>query len=133
MEWKYIKKLKSINLINEYENLTKYTFCDSFRKCVIDNNGGRPCKKIFNTDKFKERELKSFLSFNKEDKETVWKIFEWNKEELNNKYVPFGIDNFGNLICFDIINDKIIFINHEDISIEIIANSFDDFINGLYE
>lgn len=25
--------------------------------------------------------------------------------------VPFNIDNFGNLICFDANNDKIVFVN----------------------
>lgn len=133
MEWKYIKQLKSTDLIDDYEILVKYVFCDSFRKCVTHNNGGRPSKRIFDTNKAKEREIKSFLSFNKEDRETVWKIIEWNKDELSNKYVPFGIDNFGNLICFDARNDKIIFINHEDMSIEIIADNFDSFMNNLYE
>lgn len=133
MEWKYIKKLKSIDLIDDFECLVKYVFCDEFRKCVIANNGGRPSKRTFDTDKVKERELKSFLSFNKEDRETVWKIFDWNKEELANKYVPFGIDNFGNLICFDANNDKIVFVNHEDMSVEAIAENFDGFMSGLYE
>ena len=64
---------------------------------------------------------------------TVWKIFDWNKEELANKYVPFGIDNFGNLICFDANNDKIVFVNHEDMSVEAIAENFDGFMSGLYE
>ena len=133
MEWKYVKKLKAVDLIGDYERLVKYVFCDSFRQCVIANNGGRPSKKFFNTDKGKERELKSFLSFNKEDRETVWKIFDWNKNELTNKYIPFGIDNFGNLLCFDANNNKIVFVNHEDMSIEIIANDFDGFMGGLYE
>ena len=133
MDWKYVKKLKSEDLINEFECLVKYAFCDSFRQCVIVNNGGRPSQKAFDTDKTKERELKSFLSFNKEDRETVWKIFEWNKEELTDKYVPFSIDNFGNLICFDANNDKIVFVNHENLSVEIIADNFDGFMDGLYE
>lgn len=133
MEWKYIKKLKSIDLIDDFECMAKYVFCDAFRNCVIANNGGRPSKRIFDTDKVKERELKSFLSFNKEDRETVWKIFECNKEELTNKYVPFGIDNFGNLICFDVNNDKIVFVNHEDMSVEAVAENFDCFMSGLCE
>lgn len=133
MEWKYIKQLKSVDLIDKFEALTKYSFCDSFRRCVIEHNGGRPSKRAFDTDKTKERELKSFLSFNKEDRETVWKIFDWNKEELSDKYIPFGIDNFGNLICFDASNDHIVFVNHEDMSVEIIANHFDGFMNALYE
>lgn len=133
MDWKYVKELSSIDLINEYEGLVNYTFNESFKNCVKENNGGRPAKKVFNTNKAKERELKSFLSFNHDDKETVWKIFEWNKEELANKYVPFAIDNFGNIIGFDSTNDKIIFLNHEDMSIELIADNFDDFLNALYE
>lgn len=132
MEWKYVKELKSVDLIDDYECLVNYVFCYSFRKCVTAHNGGRPSKRIFDTDKAKKRELKSFLSFNKEDKETVWKIFEWNKEELTDKYVPFAIDNFGNLICFDAHNDKIVFVNHEDMSVETISNTFPDFMNMLY-
>ena len=86
--------------------------------CVLNYNGGRPSNRIFDTDSAKERELKSFLSFNKEDKETVWKIFSWNKDELKDKYIPFGIDNFGNLICFNADNDNIVFINHENLTVE---------------
>lgn len=133
MEWKYVKELKTVNLIDDYERLVKYAFCDSFKTCVVANNGGRPSNRVFDTDKVKERELKSFLSFNREDRETVWKIFEWNKEELTNKYIPFGIDNFGNLICFNANNDKIVFVNHEDMSVENIADNFDEFLNMLYE
>lgn len=132
MECKYVKLLKSEKLIDDYECQVKYVFNESFRKFVLKNNGGRPKKKIFDTDKTKERELKTFLSFNHEDRETVWKLFEWNKEELKNRYIPFAIDNFGNLICFDGNNDKIVFINHENLSIEIIADNFDAFINKLY-
>lgn len=132
MEWKYVKSLKSAELIDSFEDLAKYEFCDSFKKCVLNYNGGRPSNRIFDTDSAKERELKSFLSFNKEDKETVWKIFSWNKDELKDKYIPFGIDNFGNLICFNADNDNIVFINHENLTVEYIAATFDDFLNGLY-
>lgn len=132
MEWKYVKSLKSEDLVNEFECLVKYSFPDSFRTCVIENNGGRPNKRTFDTNVRRERELKSFLSFNKEDKETVWKIQEWNTNELEDRYIAFGIDNFGNLICFDANNDHIIFINLEKGSIESIAHDFDSFLKGLY-
>lgn len=128
-----MKPLKSVDSIDDYECLMKYVFSDSFRRCVIANNGGRPNEKIFDTNKAKGYELKSFLSFNKEDRETIWKVSDWNKEELSNKYIPFAIDNFGNLICFDINTDKIVFINHENMTIEIIADNFDSFMDSLYE
>lgn len=133
MEWKYVKSLSSEENINDFECAVKYCFPDDFRKCIILYNGGRPSSKVFDTDKTKERELKSFLSFNKSDKETVWKIHDWNKEELSDRYVAFAIDNFGNLICFDANNDNIVFLNHENMETELIANSFSDFLDGLYE
>lgn len=132
MEWKYVKPLQSKDLIDDYECLVKYVFGNSFRTCVLEHNGGRPGRRTFDTEVTKERELKSFLSFNREDKETVWKIFEWNQEELGSRYVPFAIDNFGNLICFDANNDKVVFIHLEDVSIEVIADTFDQFLDALY-
>ena len=89
-------------------------------------------KKIFETDTSQERALKSFLSFNKNDRETVWKIYEWNKQELADRYVAFAVDNFGNLICFDANNDNIVFLNHEDLGVEKVADDFMEFINKLH-
>lgn len=132
MEWKYVKPLKSQDLIDDYECMVKYVFGNSFRNCVLEHNGGRPSRRTFDTEVKKERELKSFLSFNREDKETVWKIFEWNQDELGSRYVPFAIDHFGNLICFDANDDKIVFIHLEDISVEMIADTFDEFLDALY-
>lgn len=133
MEWKYVKPIKSEDLINDFECAVKYCFPDDFRKCVLLYNGGRPINRSFDTEKTKERELKSFLSFNKEDRETVWKIMDWNKDELGNRFIAFAIDNFGNLICFDANNDSIVFLNHENLETELIAKTFSEFIDKLYE
>lgn len=133
MEWKYVKTLETEDNIDEFECLVKYAFPESFRKCVTNYNGGRPSKRVFDTDKRRERELKSFLSFNKEDRENVWKINEWNKSELLDRYIAFAIDNFGNLICFDANDDKVIFMDLEGVIIEDIADSFTDFLECLYD
>lgn len=132
MTWKCIKPLESIKNIDDYECMVRYSLPDDFRECVITNNGGRPEYRCFDTDKAKERVLKSFLSFNRNDKETVWKLYEWKKEQFENKYVPFAIDNFGNLICFDADNDHIVFLNHENSSVENVADSFSSFFDSLY-
>lgn len=133
MEWKYVKTLSSADNINEFECLVKYAFPDDFRNCILSNNGGRPGKRVFDTNRNKERVLKSFLSFNKEDRETVWKIQDWNKEELSDRYIPFAIDNFGNLICFDAENDKVVFLELEYVTVEQIADNFTEFMSKLYE
>ena len=131
MKWRYVKKLNSENLINEFEDMVKYNFCDSFKQLVVKNNGGRPSNKLFVTYQGKEHAIKSFLSFNKDDKETVWNVLEYNKYELFG-FIPFAIDNFGNLICFQKGNDSIVFLNHESFCIDFIANNFDAFMNNLY-
>lgn len=133
MEWKYVKTLKRYKNIDDFEMLVNYKFPDVFRECVVKYNGGRPDKRGFDTNKQKKRELKSFLSFNQEDRETVWKIFDWNKVNLFGKYVPFAIDNFGNLICFDVNDSHIIFWNHENNSVEYVAKSFNVFLEQLFE
>lgn len=132
MGWRYVKKLTSVNLIDEFEQLVEYKFCESFKKCVLINNGGRLNKKCFLAEKSEERVLKSFLSFNKEDKENVWDMFEWIEKEIKKKYIPFAIDNFGNLVCFDKSNDKIVFVNNDNMSVQIVAETFDDFLKTLY-
>ena len=132
MKWKYVKPLDSINNISEFECLVKYSFPEDFKKCVIKNNGGRPFPCDFDTDKMKERTIKSFLSFNKGDKETIWKIYDCSKKELGNKYIPFAIDHFGNLICFNTENDNVIFFDHENLSVEKVKNNFKEFLDSLY-
>lgn len=133
MEWKYVKKLSDKHLIQEFEELVNYKFPAGFIDCVLNCNGGRPSFSTFDTAVTKERSIKTLLSFNKEDKETVWKANEWYRKELSGKYAVFAADNFGNIICFDMKDDSIVFIDHENLKAEHIADSFDDFINGLYE
>lgn len=133
MEWKYVKPLYSSNSITEFEEIYKFSFPNDYKDYIKQYNGGRPNLYVFDTDKTKERTIKSLLSFNKEDKETIWNINEWNNFELSEKYIAFGIDNFGNLICFNISSGHIVFLNMEDSSIELIAETFSKFIEKLYD
>ncbi len=132
MNWKYVKPLKSEKLIQEFESDFNYKFPDSFISIVKKYNGGRPEKILFDTEVSNQIAIKSMLSFNEYDKETMWKIAEWNKNELENKYISFAIDNFGNLICFSIQDSSVIFLELESLTIEKVADNFDVFINSLY-
>ena len=132
MNWKYVKALKSENAIAEFEKAYKIEFPDSFKEIVTKFNGGRPEKDVYDTDKTKERTIKSILSFNQDDKETIWKINEYSTEELGDKYVAFAIDHFGNLLCFSKSDQSIIFMDSETLKTEVIANDFASFIDKLY-
>lgn len=132
MNWKYVKALKSKNAIKEFEVAFKFEFPDSFKETVANYNGGRPEKDTYDTDKTKERTIKSLLSFNKEDKETIWKIADWNKDELKDDFIAFAIDHFGNLICFSVSDKSIAFMDMETLKTETIANDFSAFLDKLY-
>lgn len=131
MYWDYVNRLTVPGSIHAFEWLTGYKFPKEFRDCAILNNGGRPRKRAFGTDAGMVHEVKAFLSFNKEDKETVWDIFNWNKQELKGLYIPFAIDNFGNLICFD-RDGKVVFLCLETGQEEHVADSFKEFLDNLY-
>ena len=131
MVWKYVKQLSSEKNIESFERLSSFTFPESFKDCIRQHNGGRPKYYVFDTNRKAGRALKTFLSFNQEDKENIRSVYECCKIELQNKYIPFAIDNFGNLICFNYSN-QIIFVNHETFNEEFVASSFDDFLNFLY-
>lgn len=132
MNWKYVKTLKSENDIAEFEKVYKIEFPDSFKEIVSKFNGGCPEKDVYDTDKTKERTIKSILSFNQNDKETIWKINEYSTEELGNRYVAFAIDHFGNLICFSRSNKSIVFMDMETLKTESIAKDFTSFLDKLY-
>jgi hypothetical protein len=132
MDWKYVKALKSKDSIKKFETTYGFTFPDSFKGVVTKFNGGRPEKDIYDTNVTKERTIKSLLSFNVDDRETVWKVAEWNKQELGNRYVAFAIDNFGNLICFTVSDNSIIYMDMETLKVETIASDFSSFMDNLY-
>jgi hypothetical protein len=130
MEWKYIKSFEEKS-INDFEKLTKFLFPQTFKNCIKQHNGGRPKCRLFDTINTSKRGIKRFLSFNPQDKESIWNIYKCNELNFCNKYIPFAIDNFGNLICFN-YNSQIIFVNHETLQEEFVASNFDDFMNNLY-
>ena len=132
MQWKYTKPLVSVKQIGDFEKAYSFSFDDIYRDYVRQYNGGRPSPNAFDTEKSKARSIKALLSFNKSDKENIWDMNAWIKEAIENRYVAFGIDSFGNLICFEKFSDDVIFWNHENGSIEIITKGFGNFINSLY-
>ena len=132
MNWRYVKVLEDIKLINEFEEKYGFSFSDEFKECVTKYNGGRPEHQVFDTDIEKERTIKALLSFNKNDKETIWKMAEWSDSIIKKGYFPFATDDAGNMICFTKHYNNVVIIDHEDDHAEVIASTFNSFLNKLY-
>lgn len=141
MEWIFVEDLQSEDLINEYEEVIKYHFPEDFKKCVRNYNGAYPVLEVFLSFKGKRKKKRVFnhlFSFNKNDVTTIWKyndwngrFHEWNTDGKMENYVAFAGDPFGNLICFDKTDDKIVFIDHETLTVENVTDTFTELIGSL--
>lgn len=131
--WKYEKPTSRTN-ITRFEKSYQIIFPDSFISLCLMHNGGKPEKRFcysYHDDKKIERIIRKFLSFNEEDRENIWS-YSFNHLSDGHSEIPFAIDVFGNLFCFD-KNFKIVFYNHESDNYESVADSFDEFMNSLYD
>ena len=72
IKWKYIKELKNPESVDSFLRKYKITIPRNLVECVKENNGGRPDKKDFSTNKRDGYVFKSLLSFNQdEDRKSV--------------------------------------------------------------
>lgn len=146
MNWKYISKLKDQNFLWEVESIFEVELPEDFKKIINENNAGYPEKEGFDTSLSKERVFGNLLDFNLNEEFNIIRTFNQVKELLPVKTFPFGVDPGGNFICFDYRNSErvpqIIFLKHEGYldedgnecyNTEFIANSFNEFINQLYD
>ena len=128
MKCKYIKELKNIEGVREFFAINGIEIQKNIEKFFIDNNGGRPEKNVVYLENGTEKVVNSFLSFNEEDKDNIYKAKRRVKED-DCLLIPFARDPSGNYFCFK--NRQIIFYSHEDGKEYNITKSFEEFINSL--
>lgn len=74
-------------------------------------NGGRPFEKDIVTENNKAFVFKSLLSYNSDDKETIYSVYpELFKES---SLYPIGSDAAGNFVCYDCKKQSFCMLNHE--------------------
>lgn len=132
MEFKFIKELKDEKNIEKFEIESGMKLSKEYREFIKKYNGSRPSKKAFKTISGKEHLVKSFLSFNEEDKENVFSEYKVGYRFYGENYCAVANDSFGNYILRD-NEEKIYYFAHETGEIELIANSFANFIALLEE
>lgn len=129
IEWKYKIDLKE-NALSEIAAKYQVIILDDLEKLLKVANAATPSKTKFML-KVDERVFGAILSFNPEEKEadsfeTAMKI------GFKKNILPFGIDPFGNYICYDTTNGHILFFDHEEDSLSEMASSLNEFLNKLY-
>ena len=134
LTWKYVKALGDSHAVEAFLEENNLSLPKDLIVCLKNNNGARPNRKTFDTDRSKEHMIKTLLSFNHGDAETVYSAFTALRKEYQRfDLVPFAIDPFGNFICYDDSRGDIVLWLHETNRTEKISESFTDFLNMLYE
>ncbi len=109
--WKYIKPLDDPSAVTSFLNAYNVELPDKLIESIEKFNGGRPSEKQIITSANREYVFKSMLSYNRNDKDTVYSVF----PELfkGTQLFPFASDAAGNFICYDMKLKNCVLLNHE--------------------
>ena len=125
-----IKKLIN-EQINYIEKSINYTFPSDYKEYILDLKPLKISNNTFKTKNGYEKVLRCLHSFENDSKTYILEA-----QLFDSKYklelVPFGLLEFGDLICFNRKTNDIVMYNHELDEIEIIAKSFNEFFKMLY-
>lgn len=127
-EWARVKPLVDKNSVDKFEEKYDLSLPEDFKKCVIENNGGRPRPNSIETEDGNEFDVKALLSYNEDDKENIYKIIDYFISVFLGKLIPFASDSAGNYYCFK--NKKVVLWT-QDNDIIFVCNSFSDFTKKL--
>lgn len=92
---------------------------------ILNNNYGYPVKKT---------SIKCLLSLNKEDEENLFDFYRTTRdisEEIGLNFVPFVVDDYGNLICIVPDTDFVVHINEETLDVFNTKLKVEDFFGKL--
>lgn len=126
---KRVKSLFKFGTIEIYEYKVNHKLPSAYKNDIAYINGGKPINKTFiETDNDQNIAFKTFLSFNKEDKDSVWDYTEWDTEKKLSNYVPIALDYNNDLICISKRDGTIVLYKREDNTTLNLANSYAAFI-----
>lgn len=128
--WKRVKPLK--DRIEDLEKDYSVMVPSELKEFILLHNGGRPSLDIIKTESGKEVEVKSLLSFNREDPETIYNVIGYFIEQYKGTLLPIASEPSGDYFCLDLNDFKIIYWEHEKNVVSTVAKNLDEFINGLY-
>ena len=118
-----IKAITDCNAISDTENKYGFKLPLEVAEFFNLNNGGTPDDRYFVAEE-EEFELRSFLSFNEGDLNSIYKPMEYFQKNTKGKIIPLGYDSFDNYFCMNLENGCIYFYDHED---ELYYRIFDSF------
>lgn len=120
MKWKFVKKLKNIDFINEVEKKLMLSFPKELRELILKYNHGTPEPNTFDTKNLKGISFGELLDFNLDSQSNILEHYSWIQDKLPPNVIPFSVGAGGDYLCYDFRISKtkpeIVYWNHEQIS-----------------
>jgi hypothetical protein len=130
VNWKRVKPLK--DSIEDFEKEQGVIVPAVLKEVIALHNGGRPSPEIIKTAAGKEVEIKSLLSFNKQDTETIYNVIGYFKERYKGTLLPFASEPSGDYFCMNLNELTIVYWEHETNEVSKVSDSLNEFMGGLY-
>ena len=129
-KWSFKIELTDKKVFDKYEKQFGIIIPQDMRQFIIENNAANPSLNLVMLDGI-ERVLDSVLSFNEKEDDAVTfaQIFRTLKNANN---IPFAMDPFGNVFCYNTIDNVVVFYNHEVNRFERTNMGFKKFISSLH-
>ena len=118
------------NIIN-VEKQINYNFVDDYKEYLLNRSVLKPEKKFLKLSNGVEKIVRYFYSMDSNSKTYILKFQNFDSE-FRTKLVPFGELEFGDTLCFERDTNNIVVYNHEDDTIDLIANDWKVFLGKLY-
>ena len=128
--WKYKIELSDTSVFEEIEKERGIILPEELKKLILEANAATPSNFNFMVGN-NERVLGAILSFNRGESDVDSAFSAFSAIDDSN-LVPFGIDPFGNYICYSLKDGTIVFWDHEMGNTAFAGASLTDFIKSLY-
>lgn len=128
--WKYKIDVADINAFAEIEKERKISFPPELKKFIMNANAATPSSYNFMVGN-NERVLGAILSFNHNESDTD-SVYTALSVIDDFDLIPFGIDPFGNYICYSLKDNTVVFWDHETSRVDSTGKTLHDFIETLY-
>lgn len=130
MEWKYKIEVRDTDIFAEIEKERQISFPKDLKELIITANAATPTKYNFMVNN-SEKAFGAILSFNKNETDTD-SVFTALNTISDRNLLPFGIDPFGNYICYSLNTNFIVFWDHETDDVITLNDSLSSFLESLY-
>ena len=130
MEWKYKIEVSNTDIFAEIEKERQISFPKDLEELIIAANAATPAKYNFMANN-SEKAFGAILSFNKNETDTD-SVFTALNTISDRNLLPFGIDPFGNYICYSLNTNSIVFWDHETDGVITLSDSLSSFLESLY-